>query len=263
MNFDLPYLPDRGKKPRTSGLTMVMDKGLSINEAENLVSAASECIDFIKLGFGTSAITGGVEQKIKIYKQANIKVYLGGTLFEAFIIRDMFKDYLKLLDKFEIDTVEISDGSMDIKHEDKCSLIKQLSKDRFVLSEVGAKDASVVYSNEKWISEMETELEAGSKVLIAEARESGNVGIYNSNGSANTALIDQLISKVPQDKILWEAPLKTQQVWFIKNFGANVNLGNIAPTDVISLETLRLGLRGDTFFSFLPEKLKEKNLVNK
>jgi phosphosulfolactate synthase len=262
MNFKLPHLPERPEKPRSNGLTMVMDKGLSIREAENLISSSSKLIDFIKLGFGTSAVTNGVEEKIKIYKQANIRVYLGGTLFEAFIVRNLFNEYLKLLDKFEIDTIEISDGSMALKHEDKCSYIKGLSKNRFVLSEVGSKDSSVVLSNDKWIAEMEKELEAGSNVLIAEARESGTVGIYSSNGSANTTLIDQLISKIPQNKILWEAPLKNQQIWFINHFGANVNLGNIAPNEVISLETLRLGLRGDTFFNFLPDNLKEKKLTN-
>jgi phosphosulfolactate synthase len=262
MNFKFPHLPERPEKPRSNGLTMVMDKGLSIREAENLISSSDHLIDFIKLGFGTSAITKGVEEKIKIYKQANIRVYLGGTLFEAFIVRNMFDEYLKLLDKFEIDTVEVSDGSMAMKHEEKCSFIKELSKNRFVLSEVGAKDSGIILSNDTWIAEMEKELEAGSKVLIAEARESGTVGIYSSNGSANTALIDQLISIIPPNKILWEAPLKNQQIWFINHFGANVNLGNIAPNEVIPLETLRLGLRGDTFFNFLPDNLKEKKLTS-
>ena len=255
MNFKLPYIPERQNKPRTNGLTMVMDKGLSIREAENIISASNEYIDFVKLGFGTSAVVSGVEEKIRTYQKANIKVYLGGTLFEAFVVRNMFSDYLKLLDKYQIDTVEVSDGSMSMKHEEKCSYIKELSKNRFVLSEVGAKDASIVLSSDKWIAMMEKELEAGSKVLIAEARESGNVGIYNSNGTVDTNLIDKLLSKIPQAKILWEAPLKTQQVWFIKQFGANVNLGNISPNEVIALECLRLGLRGDTFFESLPEEI--------
>jgi len=262
MNFKLPYIPERQNKPRTNGLTMVMDKGLSIREAENIISASNEYIDFVKLGFGTSAVVSGVEEKIRTYQKANIKVYLGGTLFEAFVVRNMFSDYLKLLDKYQIDTVEVSDGSMSMKHEEKCSYIKELSKNRFVLSEVGAKDASIVLSSDKWIAMMEKELEAGSKVLIAEARESGNVGIYNSNGTVDTNLIDKLLSKIPQAKILWEAPLKTQQVWFIKQYGANVNLGNIAPNEIIPLETIRLGLRGDTFFNFLPENLKEMKLTN-
>ena len=262
MNFEISNLPTRTQKPRESGLTMVMDKGLSIREAENIISASNEYIDFVKLGFGTSAVVSGVEEKIRTYQKANIKVYLGGTLFEAFVVRNMFSDYLKLLDKYQIDTVEVSDGSMSMKHEEKCSYIKELSKNRFVLSEVGAKDASIVLSSDKWIAMMEKELEAGSKVLIAEARESGNVGIYNSNGTVDTNLIDKLLSKIPQAKILWEAPLKTQQVWFIKQYGANVNLGNIAPNEIIPLETLRLGLRGDTFFNFLPENLKEMKLTN-
>jgi len=262
MNFTLPHIPERPEKPRSEGLTMVMDKGLSIREAENLVSSSSEFIDFVKLGFGTSAVVTGVEEKIKIYKQADIRVYLGGTLFEAFIVRDMFNAYLKLLDKYELDTIEVSDGSIALNHEEKCFYIKELAKTRFILSEVGAKDAGITISSDRWISMMEKELEAGSEVLIAEARESGNVGIYNSNGSANTDLINKLISKIPQNKIIWESPLKTQQVWFINHFGANVNLGNIAPNEVIALETLRLGLRGDTFFNFLPENLKEKKLTN-
>jgi phosphosulfolactate synthase len=242
-------------------LTMVMDKGLSIGEAENLISSCSSLIDFVKLGFGTSAIVSGLEEKISLFKTADINVYLGGTLFEAFIVRDMYKDYLKLLDKLELNFVEVSDGSMNMLHDEKCRYIRELSASHFVLSEVGAKDAGVVISNDKWISMMEKELEAGSRVLIAEARESGNVGIYNSNGSANTSLIEQLTTKIPQDKILWEAPQKTQQVWFINHFGANVNLGNIASTEVIPLETLRLGLRGDTFFNFLPDNLKGKKLT--
>jgi len=262
MNFNLPFLPERDNKPRTKGLTMVMDKGLSVSEAQNLISSAADVIDLIKLGFGTSAIVNGVEDKIKAYTLAGIKVYLGGTLFEAFIIRNMFKEYLELLDKFQINVAEVSDGSMYMDHKLKCSYIKELSKTRYVLSEVGAKDAGIVISHDNWISMMEKELEAGSELLIAEARESGNVGIYNSNGSANTELINKLISSIASEKILWEAPLKTQQVWFIHHFGSAVNLGNIAPADIIPLETLRLGLRADTFFNFLPESLKDKKIKN-
>jgi phosphosulfolactate synthase len=256
-NYSLPHLPDRSEKPRKSGLTMVMDKGLSANEAENMLSSASHLIDFVKLGFGTSAITNGLEKKLEIYREAGIHVYLGGTLFEAFVIRGMFKDYIKLADKLKLDTVEVSDGSMRMDHGQKCDYILELSKNFTVISEVGSKDASVHLDNKVWIGEMQAELSAGAFKVIAEARESGTVGIFDAAGKAETDLIDEIINHVPVDSIIWETPLKTQQVWFINKFSANVNLGNIASNEIIALETLRLGLRGDTFFRFLPDDLKK------
>jgi phosphosulfolactate synthase len=256
-NYSLPHLPDRSEKPRKSGLTMVMDKGLSANEAENMLSSASHLIDFVKLGFGTSAITNGLEKKLEIYRKAGIHVYLGGTLFEAFVIRGMFEDYIKLADKLKLDTVEVSDGSMRMDHGQKCDYILELSKNFTVISEVGSKDASVHLDNKVWIGEMQAELNAGAFKVIAEARESGTVGIFDAAGKAETDLIDEIINHVSVDSIIWETPLKTQQVWFINKFGANVNLGNIASNEIIALETLRLGLRGDTFFRFLPDDLKK------
>jgi phosphosulfolactate synthase len=258
MNFHLPYLPERPEKIRQKGITMVMDKGLSLAEAENLISSSGHLIDYIKLGFGTSLITGNLEKKIEYYQRSNIKVYLGGTLFEAFVIRNLFDDYLKLLDKLKLDTVEISDGSMVMKMEDKCSYINKLSKDYLVISEVGSKDASVHIDTADWVKLMKAELQAGSWKVIAEARESGNVGIYDSGGKANTNMISEISSHIDPNLIIWEAPIKTQQVWFIKHFGPNVNLGNIASNEVIALETLRLGLRGDTFLDFLPVELHKK-----
>jgi phosphosulfolactate synthase len=258
MNFTLPHLPARASKPRTKGLTMMMDKGLSIRQAEDFISASGHLTDIIKLGFGTSLITPNLEQKIKLYKEAGMKVYLGGTLFEAFIVRDMFDDYVKLLDKLKLDCAEVSDGSIEMSHDKKCEYIHTLSKNFTVLSEVGSKEAGIIIHPAMWISMMNAELQAGSWKVIAEARESGNVGIYRANGSAHTILINKILAKVNQDNILWEAPIKAQQVWFIKLLGENVNLGNISYDDVIPLETLRLGLRGDTFFSYLPEGLKEK-----
>jgi phosphosulfolactate synthase len=258
MNFHLPYLPERPEKTRQKGITMVMDKGLSMAEAENLVSSSGHLIDFIKLGFGTSLITGNLEKKIAFYHSSNIKVYLGGTLFEAFIIRNLFDEYLKLLDKLQLSTVEISDGSMVMKMEDKCSYINKLSKEYLVISEVGSKDASVHIDTADWVKLMQAELQAGSWKVIAEARESGNVGIYDSGGKANTNMISEISSHIDPNLIIWEAPIKTQQVWFIKQFGTNVNLGNIAANEVIALETLRLGLRGDTFMDFLPLDLLKK-----
>jgi len=254
-NFDLPYIPERINKPRNSGLTMMMDKGMSLRETENFIDANGEYTDIAKFGFGTSMITPNLVEKIKLYKSAGIQPYFGGTLFEVFIARNKFKEYRKLLDKFDLDLCEVSDGSIIIPHEKKLEYISTLAKDRTVMSEVGSKDADIIISPAKWIKMMSTELQAGSWKVIAEGRESGNVGVFRPNGTAHTYLINKIVAKIDPADILWEAPKKTQQVWFIRLFGANVNLGNIAPNEVISLETLRLGLRGDTFFEFLPEAI--------
>lgn len=255
-NFELPFIPERTNKPRNNGLTMMMDKGLSLREVEDMLSRSADLIDIAKLGFGTSYVTNDLQEKINLYKQAGIKCYFGGTLFEAFIVRDMFDDYRKLLDKFGMEMTEVSDGSIEIPHDLKCEMINKLSKDYTVMSEVGSKEEGIIIHPNKWISMMNTELEAGSWKVIAEARESGNVGIYRSSGNAHTVLVNKILAQVNGDDILWEAPKKPQQVWFIKLLGSNVNLGNIAPNEVIPLETLRLGLRGDTFFSFLPEEMQ-------
>ena len=256
-NFDLPYIPEREDKPRDVGQTMVMDKGLSIRQAEDLIVSGGKFIDYVKLGFGSSFITAGLKEKIKLYHEAGIKVYLGGTLFEAFVIRNKFGDYVKLLQNLNLKTAEVSDGSIEMPHEKKCEYIRELSKNFDVLSEVGSKEEGIIIHPNKWIRLMKAELEAGSKKVIAEARESGNVGIYHRNGAAHVVLINKIIAKIPSEKIIWETPQKSQQVYFIKLFGSNVNLGNIAPDDIIPLETLRLGLRADTFFTFLPKNLSQ------
>jgi phosphosulfolactate synthase len=256
MKNQLPYLPDRPAKPRDSGITMVMDKGLSIREAEDFMSVGSEYTDLVKLGFGTSLITPGFDKKIKIYKKAGTIPYFGGTLFEAFIIRNMFNEFVEFLDKYNIEMVEVSDGSYDIEHSKKLEYIRTLAKRGKVISEVGSKKKEVVYTPEEWVTMMRAELDAGSLKVIAEARESGTTGIYNEDGSINNKIISAISDHVKLENVIWEAPMKSQQAWFIKNFGANVNLGNIAPNEIIPLESLRLGLRGDTFFQFLPDNLK-------
>jgi len=258
MKTVLPYLPDRPPKPREYGLTMVMDKGLSIREAEDFMSVGCDYTDYVKLGFGTSMITPGFRNKIKIYKDAGAVPYFGGTLFEAFVVRDMFKDFVKFLDDCEIDLVEVSDGSYDIDHSAKLDYIRELSTRGTVISEVGSKKKEVVYTPDQWVAMMRAELDAGSVKVIAEARESGTTGIYNEDGSINNSIINAISEHVKLENVIWEAPMKSQQAWFIKHFGANVNLGNIAPTEIIPLESLRLGLRGDTFFQFLPDNLKNK-----
>ncbi len=258
MNFDLDFIPERTVRPRQTGLTMVMDKGTSIRQAENFLETSTDFIDIVKLGFGTSYVTSNLKEKIKLYHSANMKVYPGGTLFEAFYARGKYDEYKKMVDKFGFDTVEVSDGSVMIPHDKKCELIADLAKDFNVLSEVGSKQEGFLISPNHWIKMMVNELEAGSWKVIAEARESGTVGIYRPNGQAHVMLINKIIAKVKLENILWEAPKKAQQVWFINYMGANVNLGNILFHEVIPLECLRLGLRGDTFFSFLPDEVKEK-----
>lgn len=253
----LPFMPERPAKPRDSGLTMVMDKGLSIREAEDFMFVGSEYTDFVKLGFGTSLITPGFDKKISIYKKSGVVPYFGGTLFEAFIVRNMFREFVEFIDKYEIDLVEVSDGSFDIDHKRKLEYISKLAERGTVISEVGSKKANVIFTPEEWVAMMKAELNAGSVKVIAEARESGTTGIYNDDGSINNKIISGISEHVKLENVIWEAPLKSQQAWFIKHFGANVNLGNIAPNEIIPLETLRLGLRGDTFFQFLPENLKQ------
>lgn len=250
--FGLTQLPARTVKPRNEGLTMIMDKGLSLNEAEDFLSVGSEYTDLIKLGFGTSVVTPNLMDKINLYRNAGIPVYFGGTLFEAYVVRNQFDDYLRLLDKTGITHAEVSDGSIEMDHDVKCEYIRNLaSRGITVLSEVGSKDAEKIIPPYEWIEQMESELQAGVWKVIAEARESGTVGIFRGSGEVRSGLVAEIIRKIPLENIIWEAPLKSQQVWFIKLYGANVNMGNIAPNELMALETLRLGLRGDSFHFFL------------
>lgn len=251
MNFKLTQIPERTSKPRKSGLTMVMDKGLSLQEAQNLVSAAHPHIDLIKLGFGTAYVSLDLRDKIEVYHSAGIPVYFGGTLFEAFLIRNQFEDYVRLCQDYEIDHMEVSDGSIIIPHAEKCGYIEKLTKYGTVLSEVGSKDATHIMPPYKWIQQMKAELEAGSSYVIAEAREAGNVGVYRGTGEVREGLVQEILTQIPGEQILWEAPQKGQQLYFLELIGCNVNLGNIAPNEVIPLETMRIGLRGDTFHLYL------------
>ena len=251
MNYELSNIPDRTVKPRTNGLTMVMDKGLSCRQVEDFIDVAGPHSDIIKLGWATSFVTPKLQEKLDIYKSAKLPVYFGGTLFEAFIVRNQFDDYCRLLDKYKMEYSEVSDGSITIEHDEKCEYIRKLSKQITVISEVGSKDVQKIFAPYKWIKLMNAEIEAGAWKVIAEARESGNVGIYRDSGEVRQGLIDEILTQIPQETIIFEAPQKAQQTWFIKLLGSNVNLGNIAPAEVIPLETLRLGLRSDTFDYFL------------
>lgn len=251
MNYSLNDIPERTSKPRQKGLTMVMDKGLSLRQVEDFIEVAGVHTDIVKLGWATSYVTPNLKDKLALYRSAGIPVYFGGTLFEAFAIRNQFEDYQRVLDEFGMEYAEVSDGSMDINHEEKCRYIEKLAKQVTVISEVGSKDATKIFAPYKWIQLMKAEIEAGSWKVIAEAREGGNVGIYRGTGEVREGLVDEILTQIPDERIIWEAPQKEQQVWFIKLIGTNVNLGNIAPAEVIPLETIRLGLRGDTFDYFL------------
>lgn len=257
-NYFLNNLPTRPAKPRNEGLTMVMDKGLSVREAQDIVETSGEHIDIIKLGWATSYVTPSLMQKTQFYHEAGIPFYFGGTLFEAFLVRGQLDDYRAILDKYNAPLVEISDGSIELPHEEKCKLVELFAKDRRVLSEVGSKDAEKILAPYQWIELMQAELQAGAWKVIGEAREGGNVGLFRDSGEVRQGLVKEIIHTIPADKIIWEAPQKAQQVWFIKLVGANVNLGNIASNEIIPLETLRLGLRGDTFGTFLPKDIKEQ-----
>lgn len=251
MNFNLSQIPERTVQPRIEGLTMVMDKGLSIHEAENLMSVGAPHIDIVKLGFGTAFVTPNLRQKIEVYQKAGIPVYFGGTLFEAFLIRNAFQDYINMMKDFGVTYVEVSDGSINIPHAEKCGYIEKLTKFGTVLSEVGSKDALHIIPPYKWIELMRAELEAGSTYVIAEAREAGNVGIYRGSGEVREGLVQEILTQIPAGKIIWEAPQKAQQLYFLELIGCNVNLGNIAPSEIIALETMRIGLRGDSFHFYL------------
>lgn len=261
MPFKLNDLPDRVSKPRNHGMTFALDKGYSVREAEDLCDVCSNCIDVIKLGWGTSYVTQNLEQKIAVYKNAGIPVYFGGTLFEAYLLRNQLGAYLKLLDRYNIDTLEVSNGTIWISDENKQQIIRDLSKNFVVYSEVGSKNPNEVIPPYKWVKVIKEELEAGSKKVICEARESGTVGVFRPNGEVRSGLIEEITDQIPHDKLIFEAPQKDQQVWFINKYGSNVNLGNIPPNEVIPLETIRLGLRGDTLMEFYSPGGNELNKV--
>ncbi|HHP7237123.1 phosphosulfolactate synthase [Longibacter sp.] len=249
--YNVIGLPKRPSKPRSRGLTHMLDKALAPRQVEDILEVNAEYIDVVKLGWGTAVITPNLEKKLAIYQEADIPIYFGGTLFEAFFLRDQLDTYRRMLDDLGVEHVEISDGSVSMAHEEKLEVISSFAKDFRVLSEVGSKDANNIMPPYRWVEAMQAELEAGSWKVIAESRETGTAGLFRPNGEIRTGLVDEIVARVDPSDIIFEAPNKMQQVWFIKHQGANVNLGNIQPQEVIPLETLRLGLRGDTLFEFL------------
>ena len=250
MSHPISNLPKRTEKPRNKGITLALDKGFSVRQAEDFCEATSNYTDIVKLGWGTSLVTQNITQKLEVYKSYNIPVYFGGTLFEAFVLRDELNKYVHLLQDHNIEYLEVSNGTIWLSDKRKNEIIKDLSKDFTVLSEVGSKNPDDIIPPYKWVKMIESELEAGAWKVICEARESGTVGVFRPNGEIRSGLIDEIADQISIEHLLFEAPNKDQQVWFIKKFGSNVNLGNIQPAEVISVETLRLGLRSDTLFDF-------------
>jgi phosphosulfolactate synthase len=248
--FEFLTLPERTDKPRESGLTHVLDKGLSLDQARQFLEVAGQYVDIVKLGWGTAVVTPNVKDKIALYQSYDLPVSFGGTFFEVCLRQGKFDEFLALVDECDMTCVEISDGTVDMDEDDKLDIIRTLSKKYKVLSEVGSKDDSVVITPSKWVELIGREIEAGAWKVITEGRESGTVGIYRPNGDVKDGLLEEIKETFDTSKILFEAPVKKQQAWFIKQFGTNVNLGNIPPEEVISVETLRLGVRGDTLLTF-------------
>ncbi|MGP0048994.1 MAG: phosphosulfolactate synthase [Solirubrobacteraceae bacterium] len=243
---DLLELPDRAAKPRERGITHVLDRGLAVAGIDALMEVAGDYVDLVKLGWGTGVATGNLEAKLGRFRDYGIPVMFGGTLTELAIAQNRLDRFVAFLHEVGVDHVELSDGTINIDHDRKLELISSLAQEFTVLSEVGSKDDTRIMAPFRWVQQIESELQAGAWKVIAEARESGSVGIYRHDGEVRMGLIDEIVHAIEPDRILFEAPRKEQQVWFVRRFGPDVNLGNIMPDDVLSLETVRVGLRSDT-----------------
>jgi phosphosulfolactate synthase len=239
-------LPGRSPKPRSSGLTHVIDKGLNLRDIEGLFDTAGDYVDVVKLGWGTSYVTRNLEKKIALYRSFDTPVVCGGTLFEAVVARGKVDEYKRWLVEQRFSHVEISDGTIDLPRERKLDLIAEFAGDFTVMSEVGSKDADVNYAPYLWVQWIKEELEAGAWKVITEGRETGTAGIFRPTGEMRTGLVDEIVHEIDVGDLIFEAPTKAAQAWFVRQFGPEVNLGNIPPEEVIPLETLRLGLRADT-----------------
>jgi phosphosulfolactate synthase len=239
-------LPERTLKPRERGLTHVLDKGLTCVEVDGLMEVAGDAVDIVKLGWGTALVTQNLEAKLARYAHHGVPVVLGGTLTEIALRDGRLDGLIAWCKELGIAHVEVSDGTIALDSERKREIVARLARDFTVFSEVGSKDDERIMAPYRWVEEIEAELAAGAWKVIAEARESGTAGIFRPDGEVRMGLIDEIAHAVDPARLVFEAPRKDQQVWFIERFGPEVNLGNIAPEDVLSLETLRLGLRSDT-----------------
>lgn len=240
-------------KPRSSRRTQVLDKGLGPRQTQDLVDVAGHLIDLVKLGWGTALVTSGLTSKIEQYRSAEIDVCLGGTMLELFYHRNEVPVFEEYLASISMTHVEVSDGTIEMPVDDKLELISHFAENHTVYSEVGQKDPDVVVTPAKWLAAIRRELDAGASKVILEGRESGTAGMYRSSGEIRMGLIDEILDAgISPELLIFEAPNKASQTWFIRHIGPNVNLANVAPEDVISLETLRLGLRADTLLDIHP-----------
>jgi phosphosulfolactate synthase len=247
---DFLDLPERQPKPRERGLTHVIDMGLTTVDAEGLMASAADYIDLVRLGWGSAYVTRDVQDKIARYRSAGVPVMLGGTLTELVWLRGQVGELRSWMRELGIEHVEVSSGTVKIPSEDKVALIRDLASDFTVFAEVGEKDPAALLAPYRWVELIREALEAGAQKVICEGRASGDAGMYRPDGEARTGLIDEIAHGVDPARLIFEAPKKHQQVWFIEHFGPDVNLGNVLPQDVISLETLRVGLRADTLKLF-------------
>ncbi len=238
--------PRRTQKPRKTGLTQVLDKGLSIAEVESMLEVAESYVDVVKFGWATSIVVENFEGKLEAFRRHGIAVCCGGSLFELAVHRKMLNEYIAFLQDHDFKHVEVSDGTIQIPLAEKLRYIERMAKHFTVFSEVGRKDRTHVIAPKRWVDQIKSEIGAGSWKVIVEGRESGTVGIFHSSGEIKAGLIDEIQMNIDPGRIIFEAPRKPQQVWFVKYFGPNVNLGNIPPDEVISVETIRQGLRADT-----------------
>ena len=239
-------LPARTSKPRSQGITHVIDKGLALRQVENLFDTAGEYVDIVKLGWGTGYVTHNLKEKIELYRSFEVAVVCGGTLFEAVVARGKLDEYRRWLTENGFSHVEVSDGTIDLPREQKLELVAEFAQDFVVMSEVGSKDSEVVFAPYQWVQWLKEDLDAGAWKVITEGREGGTAGIFRSSGDMRTGLIDEIVHEIDLSEIIFEAPTTHSQAWFVQKYGPDVNLGNIPPEEVIPLETLRLGLRSDT-----------------
>jgi phosphosulfolactate synthase len=235
---------DLGLTERRGGLTHVIDKGLGPRAWEDVLETSGDYIDIVKLGWGTAYVTPNLRRKLEVLREK--PVVIGGTFFEAVLARERIDEYKAWLGELALTHVEISDGAIDIPRERKLELIADFARDFTVLSEVGSKDAEVVFAPYQWVEWIKEERDAGAWKVITEAREGGTAGIFRPTGEMRTGLVDEIAHEIDVADLIFEAPTKGSQAWFVRQFGPEVNLGNIPPDEVIPLETLRLGLRADT-----------------
>jgi phosphosulfolactate synthase len=253
MNPLAPRLPSRATKPRSTGLTMVIDGGIPLKQFADIISSTPELIDFVKFGWGTAIVTGGLQQKIDVLREHGIGFYLGGTLFEKYVMQERFDDYKRFCVEHGCGHVEVSNGTITMSNAEKASYIRKLADDFTVVSEVGFKDPerSEQLPPSRWVEYINEDLAAGAAMVTLEARESGKSGICRPDGALRFGLIeDVLTAGISQDSLLFEAPTTALQTYFVTRIGTDVNLGNVPASGVISLETLRLGLRADTLTTF-------------